>query len=120
LGHYTIIPGSTLSTGDVKQFHRSDPSNPYHSYIEQTYGTTVVTASVHINVGIADPETLMRACRLVRVEAPLYLALSAASPFLGEQVTGFHSTRWGMFPKTPPQVPLFESHDHYIAGPMNS
>ncbi len=114
LGDYTIIPGSTLSTGDSTRFHRSDPKNPYHAYIEQTYGTTVVTASVHINIGIADPETLMRACRLVRVEAPLYLALSAASPFLGDEVTGYHSTRWSVFPKTPKHVPLFESHAHYI------
>lgn len=114
LGDYTLIPGSTLSTGDSSHFHRSDPNNPYHSYIEQTYGTTVVTASIHINIGIADPEALMRACRLVRVEAPLYLALSAASPFLDGEVTGYHSTRWSVFPKTPQYVPLFENHEHYI------
>ncbi|MBF2073642.1 MAG: glutamate--cysteine ligase [Synechococcales cyanobacterium C42_A2020_086] len=114
LGPYTLIPGSTLSTGDSHVFYRSDPGNPYHTYIEQTYGTTVVTASIHINVGIPDPETLMRACRLVRVEAPLYLALSAASPFLDNQVTGYHSTRWSVFPKTPAYVPMFESHAHYI------
>jgi predicted glutamate--cysteine ligase len=114
LGDYTIIPGSTLSTGGSRSFHRSDPGNPYHSYIEQTYGTTVVTASIHINVGLPDPETIMRACRLVRVEAPLYLALSAASPFLDGEVTGAHSTRWSVFPKTPSIVPLFESHQHYI------
>ena len=114
LGDYTIIPGSTLSTGDSSYFDRSDPNNPYHSYIEQTYGTKVVTASIHINVGISEAETLMRACRLVRVEAPLYLALSAASPFLDGEVTGYHSTRWSLFPKTPAHVPLFESHSHYI------
>jgi len=114
LGNYTLIPGSTLSLGDSRHFYRSDPAHPYHTYIEQTYGTQVVTASVHINIGIADPEQLMRACRLVRVEAPLYLALSAASPFLDGQVTGFHSTRWGIFPKTPAIVPLFTSHDHFI------
>jgi predicted glutamate--cysteine ligase len=114
LGDYTLIPGSTLSLGDSDRFYRSDPQNPYHTYIEQTYGTTVVTASVHINVGIADPELLMRACRLVRVEAPLYLALSASSPFLDGQVTGSHSTRWQMFPKTPTHVPLFASHAHFI------
>jgi predicted glutamate--cysteine ligase len=56
----------------------------------------------------------MRAIRLVRVEAPLYLALSAASPFLHGQPTGYHSTRWGLFPKTPAHVPLFESHAHFI------
>lgn len=114
LGDYTVIPGSTLSLGDSRHFYRSDPHNPYHGYIEQTYGTKVVTASVHINIGIDDPEELMRACRLVRLEAPLYLALSASSPFLDGQVTGSHSTRWQLFPQTPSHVPLFESHGHFI------
>ncbi|MDJ0661774.1 MAG: glutamate--cysteine ligase [Crocosphaera sp.] len=114
IGNYTMIPGSTLSLGDSQQFYRSDPINPYHSFIEHTYGTNVVTASVHINIGISDPELLMRACRLIRVEAPLYLALSASSPFLDGQVTGYHSTRWQMFPQTPQQVPFFESHHHFI------
>lgn len=114
LGDYTLIPGSTLSLEPSETFHRSDPNNPYHDYIEQTYGTKVVTASVHINIGISDPEVLMRAIRLVRLEAPLYLALSASSPFLKGTTTGYHSTRWGLFPKTPTHVPLFESHAHFI------
>ena len=114
LGDYTIIPGSTLSLGGSERFQRSDPNNPYHEYIEQTYGTKVVTASVHINIGISDPELLMRAYRLIRVEAPLYLALSASSPFLDGNVTGYHSTRWGLFPQTPGHVPFFESHAHHI------
>ncbi|MEO1147598.1 MAG: glutamate--cysteine ligase [Cyanobacteria bacterium J06638_22] len=114
LGDYTLIPGSTLSLGQSDRFYRSDPQNPYHSYIENTYGTTVVTASVHINIGIDDPEILMRACRLIRLEAPLFLALSAASPFLDGKPTGSHSSRWQVFPKTPRHVPLFESHRHFI------
>jgi predicted glutamate--cysteine ligase len=114
LGDYTLIPGSTLSLGDTKTFHRSDPHNPYHGFIEQTYHTNVVTASVHINIGIADPELLMQACRLIRLEAPLYLALTASSPFLDSQATGYHSTRWHLFPKTPEHVPLFTSHQHHI------
>jgi predicted glutamate--cysteine ligase len=114
LGDYTLLPGSTLSLGGSDRFYRSDPNNPYHTYIEQTYGTKVVTASIHINIGISQPEVLMRAIRLARVEAPLYLALSASSPFLDGKVTGYHSTRWGLFPKTPAIVPLFESHKHYI------
>ena len=114
LGDYTLLPGSTLSLGGSDRFYRSDPNNPYHTYIEQTYGTKVVTASIHINIGISQPELLMRAIRLARVEAPLYLALSASSPFLDGEVTGYHSTRWGLFPKTPAIVPLFESHRHYI------
>jgi predicted glutamate--cysteine ligase len=114
LGNYTLIPGSTLSLGGSDRFYRSDPNNPYHSFIEQTYGTTVVTASVHINIGISEPETLMRACRLIRMEAPLFLALSASSPFIDGQATGNHSTRWRVFPKTPTYVPLFESHAHFV------
>lgn len=114
LGDYTLIPGSTLSLGGSDRFYRSDPKNPYHDYIERTYGTQVVTASIHINIGIADPEVLIQACRLIRVEAPLYLALSASSPFLEGQVTGYHSTRWHLFPKTPTHTPLFESHAHFI------
>lgn len=114
LGDYTLIPGSTLSLGGSDRFWRSDPKNPYHTYIENTYGTKVVTASIHINIGISQPELLMRAIRLIRMEAPLILALSASSPFLEGQPTGYHSTRWGLFPKTPAHVPLFESHAHYI------
>jgi predicted glutamate--cysteine ligase len=114
LGNYTLIPGSTLSLGNSEIFYRSDPNNPYHDYIEQTYHTKIVTASIHINIGIDDPELLMKACRLVRVEAPLYLALSASSPFLDGKVTGYHSSRWATFPKTPAHVPLFESHGHFI------
>lgn len=114
LGDFTLIPGSTLSLGDSNRFFRSDPQNPYHSYIENTYGTKVVTASVHINIGIANPEQLIQACRLVRLEAPLLLALSASSPFLDGQVTGSHSSRWQVFPKTPVHVPLFSDHQHFI------
>jgi predicted glutamate--cysteine ligase len=51
---------------------------------------------------------------LIRLEAPLYLALSAASPFLDGKATGFHSSRWQMFPKTPKLVPLFSSHRHFV------
>jgi predicted glutamate--cysteine ligase len=114
LGNYTLIPGSTLSLGGSDRFFRSNPDNPYHDYIEHTYGTQVVTASVHINIGISDPEVLMRACRLIRLEAPLFLALSASSPFLDGNATGYHSSRWAVFPQTPAHVPLFTSHAHHI------
>jgi len=113
-GDYTLIPGSTLSLGGSDRFYRSDPQNPYHDYIEKVYGTKVVTASIHINVGFEDTEKLMQACRLIRLEAPLYLALSASSPFIDGEPTGYHSTRWAVFPQTPSYVPLFENHAHHI------
>lgn len=112
--NYTIIPGSALSLGDTKHFDRSYPDNPYHDFIEQTYGTNVVTASIHINLGIDDPEVLMRVCRVIRMEGCMYLAMSASSPFMDNEVTGYHSTRWKRFPKTPKIVPLFSNHQHYI------
>lgn len=114
MGDYTIVPGSTLSLGDSSRFFRSDPQNHYHDYIENTYHTKIVTASIHINIGIEDTEKLIQAYRVIRMEAPLLLALSASSPFLDNQVTGYHSTRWRLFPHTPLDVPLFRSHGHFI------
>lgn len=110
----TLLPGSTLSLGDSRRFERSDPSNPYHGYIEATYGTKVVTASVHINLGVTDMEALFAGCRLLRCEGALLLALSASSPFLDGVATGAHSQRWLQFPLTPSRVPLFLDHQHYI------
>ena len=110
----TLLPGSTLSLGDTERFERSDPDNPYHSLIEATYGTAVVTASIHINLGINNPAELFAALRLVRCEAALLLALSASSPFLDGQSTSNHSQRWHQFPLTPAAVPLFRDHQHYI------
>ena len=118
--HLTLLPGSTLSLGDSQRFERSDPANPYHGYIEATYGTKVVTASVHINLGLTaghglEPMTsLFAGLRLMRCEASLLLALSASSPFLDGLVTAAHSQRWLQFPLTPAEVPLFLDHQHYI------
>ena len=110
----TIFPGSTLCMGDTENFERSDMENSYHSFIEKNYGTTVVTASIHINIGIENLSLLFAALRLVRCEASLFLALSASSPFLGGKATGVHSQRWVQFPKTPPNVPIFVDHAHYV------
>ncbi len=110
----TILPGSTLSLGDSGEFQRSDLSNPYHEFIELNYGTTVVTSSIHINLGIEDLSLIFSALSLVRCEAALFLALSASSPFLDGSPTGFHSQRWIQFPKTPKKVPLFQNHAHYV------
>ena len=110
----TILPGSTLSLGNTKVFERSDSENSYHSFIERNYGTNVVTASIHINLGIENLSLLFSALRLVRSEASLFLALSASSPFLAGKKTGVHSQRWVQFPKTPLNVPMFLDHDHYV------
>ena len=111
----TILPGSALNLGNSKRFERSDPSNPYHDLIEKSYGTNIVTASVHINLGIEKLSDLFAALRLVRCEAALFLSLSASSPFLDGVPTGVHSQRWMQFPRTPQQVPFFLNHDQYVS-----
>lgn len=111
----TLLPGSTLSLGDSACFERSNPDNPYHGSIESLYGTRVVTASVHINLGMGELEPLFAGLRLLRCEGSLLLALSTSSPFLDSHPTGAHSQRWLEFPLTPPLVPLFLSHGHYVA-----
>ena len=113
IGDYTLIPGSTLSLEGSDEFFISNPNNPYYRFIRDTYGTTVVTASTHINVGIPDPDRLIAAYRLLRAEASMYLALTANSPFLGGKPTGAHSERWRVFPPTPAVVPFFTDHDHF-------
>ncbi len=117
---YTLVPGSTLSLAKPGDFQISDENKLYYRQIRDTYGTDVVTASTHINVGLPDTveeahyETMMRAWRLARVDAPIFLALTAASPFLGGEATGFHSTRWHVFPPTPEHVPFFAEHQPYV------
>jgi len=113
LGNYTLVAGSTLSLGDSTTFFSTHPENRYYCFIENSYGTRVVTTSLHINLGIEDSSLLFRAHRIMRLEASLFLALSACSPFLDGELTGFHSTRWNMFPKTPSSVPLFKDYEHY-------
>jgi len=111
----TIIPSSTLCFNHDKQFKRSDNLNNYHDFIEHSYGTTIATSSVHINLGVDSINHLFAAIRLARCEAALYLSLSASSPFLNGQFTGNHSQRWIQFPKTPLKVPFFEDHNHYVS-----
>jgi len=115
VGPYVLVPGGTLSLETSEEFHLSNQKNPYYLYIRDTYGTSVVTASTHINVGIEDTEQLIRAYRVLRCEAAMYLALTAASPFLKGEVTGYHSTRWHLFPHTPQRVPFFADHAAFVS-----
>ena len=111
----TIIPSSTLCFKHNSKFQRSDFDNSYHQFIENAYGISIATSSVHINLGIDDLDKLFAAIRLARCEAALYLSLSASSPFLNNEITGNHSQRWIQFPKTPKQVPFFVDHKSYVS-----
>jgi len=111
----TIIPSSTLCFKHDIKFQRSDFDNVYHQFIQDNYGTSIATSSVHINIGIDDLDKLFAAIRLIRSEAALYLSISASSPFLNNEITENHSQRWIQFPKTPSRVPFFVNHNSYIA-----
>lgn len=110
----TIIPSSTLCFRHNSRFQRSDIDNIYHQFIQDNYGISIATSSVHINIGIDNLEQLFAAIRLVRCEAALYLSISASSPFLNNEITNNHSQRWIQFPKTPKEVPFFINHESYI------
>ena len=110
----TIIPSSTLCFEHDCKFQRSDIDNFYHQFIQDNYGISVATSSVHINVGIDDLNKLFAAIRLIRSEAALYLSISASSPFLNNVITENHSQRWIQFPKTPSKVPFFVDHNSYV------
>ena len=110
----TIIPSSTLCFKHNNQFQRSDIENLYHQFIQENYGISIATSSVHINLGIENLDKLFAAIRLVRCEASLYLSISASSPFLNNKLTNNHSQRWIQFPKTPSKVPFFRNHENYI------
>ena len=110
----TIIPSSTLCFKHDSEFQRSDMDNVYHQFIQDNFGISIATSSVHINIGIDNLDKLFAAIRLIRSEAALYLSLSASSPFLNNKITENHSQRWIQFPKTPVRVPFFENHNSYI------
>ncbi|KGF85639.1 glutamate--cysteine ligase [Prochlorococcus marinus] len=110
----TIIPSSTLCFKHDIRFQRSDVDNIYHQFIQDNYGTSIATSSVHINIGINDLDRLFAAIRLIRSEAALYLSISASSPFLNNKITENHSQRWIQFPKTPNKIPFFSSHKSYV------
>jgi len=110
----TIIPSSTLCFKHDIQVQRSDIDNVYHQFIQDNYGISIATSSVHINIGIEDLDKLFTAIRLIRSEAALFLSLSASSPFLNNKITDHHSQRWIQFPKTPSRVPFFVNHNSYI------
>jgi predicted glutamate--cysteine ligase len=52
IGGYTLVPGSTLSLGGADEFQISDEHNAYYGFIRDSYGTDVVTASSHLNIGV--------------------------------------------------------------------
>ncbi len=113
-GDFTLIPGSTIALPFEKKFYPTKPGDKYHQLVWDTYKTSVVTTSLHINFGIEDTNTLFKLLSALRLDAPLLLALSASSCFYDGNVTDFNSYRWHSFPHTPSFVPFFADHNDYV------
>lgn len=111
----TIIPGSTIPLSFEKKSFPSKKDDPYAQFILDTYKTSIVTTSLHINFGIEDMSVFFKLLCALRLDTPLFLALSASSPFHDGKVTGYNSYRWHSFPHTPAFVPFFTTHDKYIS-----
>ena len=114
LGNLTLIPGSTIALPFSKEFYPSKPEDSYSELIFNTYQTKIITTSIHINIGLDNYDDLFKCLCILRLYAPLFLALSASSCFYDGKVTGFNSYRWHNFPKTPSFVPFFTNHDEYV------
>ena len=114
LGNYTLIPGSTIPLGIKSEFHFSKQNDPYHKFICKEYGTSVITTSLHMNFGIENYTHLFNLISALRLDTPLFLALSASSCFHNNKVTNNMSHRWLTFPKSPLTTPLFTNHEEYI------
>ena len=75
------------------------------------------TFALHVHVAVPDAEAAVRALRGVRVHVPLFLALSANSPFWQGRDTGLATARvpiFGAFPRV--GIPrAFGSYEEYVA-----
>lgn len=109
-----LIPGSCIPLKFKKDFIPSRENDPYHRYIYDTYKTDVITTSLHIHFGIEDVKQLFKVLSFLRLDASLFLALSASSPFHDGNFTGYSSYRWNIFPGTPKLIPFFNDHEEYI------
>jgi carboxylate-amine ligase len=61
------------------------------------------TFSLHVHVGVRDPDRAVRVCDRLRPVLPLLLAISANSPYLDGRDSGLHSARTQSFTKSFPR-----------------
>jgi carboxylate-amine ligase len=67
----------------------------------QLVGRRFITQGLHVHVGMADGETAIKVCDEIRLYLPIFLALSASSPYYEGQDTGLCSYRAKLFEALP-------------------
>jgi glutamate---cysteine ligase / carboxylate-amine ligase len=73
------------------------------------------TWSLHVHVGVRDPDRAVAVCDHLRGMLPELLALSANSPFLDGQKTGLHSVRTEIFTRTFPRCGVHEPFGNWAS-----
>jgi len=67
----------------------------------QIVGRRFISQGFHVHVGMIDGDTAVRVCDLIQPYLPLFLALSASSPFFQGEDTGLMSYRTKLFEALP-------------------
>jgi predicted glutamate--cysteine ligase len=110
-----IFPGSTLALPFDQQFQLSLPNNAYYQWVGANFGVNILTSSVHISLGLDDPDDIISVTNWLRLDMPLLLALTASSPYRNGVNTGYHSSRWIDFPQEPVDMKFFDDHADFVA-----
>ena len=113
-GGYTIFPGSTLALPFDQNFHPSLPNNTYYQWVGENFGVDILTSSIHISIGLDDPDEIIAVTNWLRMDVPLILALAASSPYKNGEDTGHHSSRWVTFPQEPVDLRFFDDHADFV------
>jgi predicted glutamate--cysteine ligase len=113
-GNLTVLPFSTIAMPFNQQFELSLPNNTYYQWVGENFGTNILTSSVHISVGLDDMDDIINVTNWLRMDMPLFLALTAASPYRNGENTGYHSSRWIDFPQEPVDMRFFENHKDFV------
>src|SRR5919202_2191861 len=81
---------------DTEHYHRVVDGLQYVARRNNTF-------SIHVHVGVHDPDRAVRVCDRLRPVLPLLLAISANSPYVDARDAGLHSARSQTFTKSFPR-----------------
>src|SRR5919206_273492 len=98
---------------DTEHYHRVVDGLQYVARRNNTF-------SMHVHVGVRDPDRAVRVCDRLRPVLPLLLAISANSPYVDGLDAGLHSARTQTFTKSFPRCGVPEpfgdwaTWEHYV------
>lgn len=89
----------SLYKEDVK-FTKNNRYKMLHKELQELLRRFIING-LHIHVGLPDKKTAVNAFNLINYYMPLFLAMSASSPFYEEKYSGMHSFRSSIFESLP-------------------